>query len=54
MISNATRAFCAIPGTIGTAGLAIFAKPANSFATPDAVSAPAIVAARPTATAYHG
>ena len=54
MISNATRAFCAIPGTISIAGLAIFANPANSFATPDAVLAPVIAAATPTATAYHG
>ena len=55
MISNAPRVFCAIPSTVGAAGSVIFANPANSFATPDAASAPAAIAAStPTATAYRG
>ena len=54
MISNATRACCAILSMIGAAGLLMFANPANSFAGPRGASAPAAIAALPTATTYRG
>lgn len=55
MISNATRAFCAILSTIGAVGLVTFANPANSFATLRAAPVPAaVVIATPIATARRG
>ena len=46
MISNATRAFCALLSTIGAAGLVAFANPANAIAASHhAVAAPVVAAA---------
>lgn len=47
MISNATRALCALLSTIGAAGLVVFANPANAIGTSDHVTATAALAAAP-------
>lgn len=55
MISTATRALCALLSTLGTAGLVMFANPANGMgATSHAPAAAMVAAATSSATSLRG